>query len=183
MSNDFIKYTDKLLDHYESFFGTEYKGYPCNEYQINTKNADFCVAEFPSNEQRDFYVYTTLGMSSEKDANPIELCLFSIAQNSRNVEILMDIALQHRTTPIEVNSTFKFCTSWTEKSKCNSGLVMLPYFEGPFFEECDNISCLWLVPITEDERKFKEENGIEALEQQFADNELNYLHYLRDSVV
>lgn len=46
-----------------------------------------------------------------------------------------------------------------------------------------NIRFLWLIPITEEELRYKKENGLEALENIFEETEFNYIDPFRDSVV
>ena len=65
------------------------------------------------------------------------------------------------------------------------GLAALPY--GPEFEICrwkrGHARILWLLPITETERDFKAQHGLEALEQRFDDASRQYSDPQRASVV
>jgi transposase len=45
------------------------------------------------------------------------------------------------------------------------------------------VRCLWVVPITRVERKFKKSHGLEALERMFQEAGFNYLDPQRKSVV
>jgi len=65
----------------------------------------------------------------------------------------------------------------------------LPYLDGPSLEQCKSsrylhlIRFLWLIPITEAERKYKQAFGVEALEQNFSTSNFDYLDPKRPSVV
>lgn len=63
----------------------------------------------------------------------------------------------------------------------------MPYLDGPELEWLEtksmNIRFLWLIPITEEELRYKKENGLEALENIFEETEFNYIDPFRDSVV
>jgi hypothetical protein len=76
---------------------------------------------------------------------------------------------------------------WSPGSPCDHMLVSLPYPLGPDFEVCEwdggHARLLWLLPITEAERDFKAEHGLEALEQRFDDAALEYWDAARASVV
>lgn len=179
-----ISYTDKLLDHYESFFGIEYEGIKIEEAPINGLNPEFCVVKFPATQERELCIYATLGMSSEVDETPVEIYMYCVAENDRIVSMLYDLAYHHKTVnQIVENYTIEFGYPWYEGSNCDCGLISPPYIDGPEFEECGNISCLWLIPVTKQEVDFKLEYGLESLEQKFSDVELNYMHYFRDSAV
>lgn len=67
------------------------------------------------------------------------------------------------------------------------GLISLPYLNGSCFEnhqtKSGRIRFLWLIPITIQERDYKKQNGLEALEQKFEQGHLNYINPYRKSVV
>lgn len=67
------------------------------------------------------------------------------------------------------------------------GLISLPYLDGPRLENHQTksglIRFLWLIPITIQERDYKKQNGLEALEQKFEQEHLNYINPYRKSVV
>jgi Suppressor of fused protein (SUFU) len=74
-----------------------------------------------------------------------------------------------------------------DDSSCNHFLVSLPYTFGPQLEVCsvggENIHLYWLLPITKDEKDFKTENGLDALEAKFEEKGLPYWRPERPSVI
>jgi hypothetical protein len=72
-------------------------------------------------------------------------------------------------------------------SACDYGLISLPYPWGLDLEWCEWVDgharLLWLLPITEAERDFKVEHGLEALEDRFHAARLDFTNRYRASVV
>jgi hypothetical protein len=129
-------------------------------------------------------------MSQPSDDAPIELHLFSETQTRDHVELLTVIAHYSRTgSHIGLGDTVNFGRPWLNDSSCCFGLISLPYLDGPKIERFavpeigKSVQCLWLVPITESEREFKKIHGIDAIEQQFEQAQVNYLDPHRRSVV
>jgi hypothetical protein len=129
-------------------------------------------------------------MSQVTDEQPIELHLLSPIQDDRHVELLTAIAHYHRNEEsLNLGHTVHFGRPWLPGSTCEFGLISLPYLEGPELEQFvpsdaePVIRCLWLVPITREERDFKKDLGVEALEQRFEATQFNYADPLRRSVV
>ena len=129
-------------------------------------------------------------MSQPSDVTRLELHLFSPSQYHFHLELLTVIAHYHRTgNRLELGHTVNFGRPWMEGSACEFGLVSLPYLDGPevedFFPEHGQsvVKCLWLIPITKTECKYKAENGLEALERRFDEAELDYLDPFRFSTV
>ncbi len=66
--------------------------------------------------------------------------------------------------------------------------MSLPYPFGPEFEVCtweggSHARILWLLPITEAEKDFRRERGLEALEVRFEDHAIDPVDPKRASVV
>ena len=80
-----------------------------------------------------------------------------------------------------------FGCPWYPESNLRYGLLSLPYLNGSAFEklhaESKIIKFLWLLPVTEAERDYKKQKGLEALEQRFDEIQLDYLDPFRESVV
>lgn len=76
---------------------------------------------------------------------------------------------------------------WSPGSACDHLLVSTPYPLGPDVEVADwsggHARLLWLLPITEAERDFKSDHGLEALEQRLEEAALEYWDPHRTSVV
>lgn len=83
--------------------------------------------------------------------------------------------------------TVSFGRPWLPGSLCDHGLLSLPYLDGPDLEHLHaggvHARCLWLIPITCQERDFKKEHGLEALEREFDRPGFDYLDPGRQSVV
>lgn len=149
---------------------------------------DFSVLEFPPSKKHDFWIYSTLGMSTDNPDNLIELHVFSNKQDSTLIELLTITASFHRNNaPLGLHHTVNFGRPWQDDSMCSFGFISLPYMDGEDLEvfnfEGGHLHNLWLMPITEIERDYKIENGWDALEQRFEDCGLDYLNPHRTSCV
>ena len=137
---------------------------------------------------RKFWTYATCGMSRPGDELPVELHLFSPNQNRDLAELLTTIAHYHRTgSRLGLRHIVNFGRPWIEGSKCEFGLISLPYLDGPRLEsagfETHEIKFYWLIPITYKEKEFTTLHGLNALEKRFEEGTLNYLDPHRGSVV
>jgi len=183
-SNEFAA----IKQHYEQCWGTkselvEFKGGPV--WQLPP---GFSVLVFRPNERRKMWTYATCGMSQQSDAIPLELHLFSPVQTDLHAELLTAIAHYHVTGEyLDLGHTVNFGRGWLPGSKCDHGLISLPYLDGQTLEWCEQssrrIRFLWLIPITKKELEFKKSHGLEALEAHFDNAKFNYLDPLRQSVV
>lgn len=147
---------------------------------------DFCVAEFPR-EERDYWTYATVGMSQPEDEAGLEIFLLSPVQSPLHVETLSAIAHYHRTgKPLDLGHTVNFGRPWLPGSRCEYGLLSLPYLEGPKLEYARiagrDVRFLWLIPITKSEVELKKKHGLEALEARFDEAQFNYLDPNRPAV-
>ena len=148
----------------------------------------FSVLTFPPSEEHDFWIYSTLGMSTDNSANLIELHVFSNRQDLTLIELLTITASFHRNdAPLGLHHTVNFGRPWQDDSACSFGFISLPYMDGEDLEifnfEGGHLHNLWLLPITESERDYKSENGWDELEQRFEDDGLDYLNPERASCV
>jgi hypothetical protein len=127
-------------------------------------------------------------MSSEMDATPIELHMFSPISSSEPVELLVATAHFHKTgARLHLNNTINFGKSWMDDSICVYGLISLPYLDGPKLENMDMCSgriakYYWLIPITKAEVDYKITNGIDKLEALFEKYNIDYVNPKRESV-
>jgi hypothetical protein len=127
-------------------------------------------------------------MSLPTDEHPLELYLLSPVAHAGHVELLTAVAHYHRTArSLGMGHSVAFGRPWMPGSKCEFGLISLPYLDGPAFEvlqlESGRVQFGWLLPITPEEREFKKQQGVEALEARFESESLDYLDPLRESVV
>jgi hypothetical protein len=136
------------------------------------------------------WIYATCGMGLCGATNPIELHLFSPRQCELLIELLTVIAHYHCTDrSLGLGHTVNFGRPWLPDSKCDYGLISLPYLDGPALERFNDeetdmtVECLWLIPIAKSERDYTKKNGLEALESKFEEYRFDYLDPARPSVV
>ncbi|MFD7450639.1 suppressor of fused domain protein [Kitasatospora sp. NPDC059827] len=88
---------------------------------------------------------------------------------------------------LDVGHTVPIGRPWLDESACDHYLVSLPYPFGPDFEVCGwgggaHARILWLLPITEAEKDFRRESGLEALEVRFDEHAIDPVDPARASV-
>lgn len=189
-------YEEALLLHYERTWGKHQKTLRVGEGPLWELPPDYKVAVFPPRVRvegkRDvkarFWSYATLGMSQPGDENPLEVFIESPLETLRIVELLNATAHYHRTGKrLGWQHTVNFGMPWLADSKCDYGLISLPYLDGPNLENApilgQQVRVLWLIPITRAEREYKVQHGIEALEKLFERAKFDYSNPSRPSVV
>jgi hypothetical protein len=176
-----------ITKHYCGIFGEQFRELtlPDSEEKMGP---GFSVLEFCPNNERGYWAYGTCCMSQPDDRDDLELHMLSFWQNMANVELLSFAAYYHQTSArLGLGHTVNLGRPWTQQSNCDHGLISLPYPFGPKLEVLclseKHIHCLWLLPITLEERDFKAKYGLDALEQRFESAKLNYLDPTRKSVV
>jgi len=176
------KYTDKLRQHYEKYFGTIGAKLILETGPKEKLHPSFYVLEFKPNAKHDFWVYCSVGMSLDRDdSNLIELFVYSPRQDKAQVELITVSASYHRQKiPLNIHHTVNVGRPWLDNSLCDYAFISLPYLDGEELELFKynemTYHCYWLIPITEKEREYKIEKGCEALEQLFEDKQLDYLN-------
>jgi hypothetical protein len=105
-----------------------------------------------------------------------------------HIELLTAIAHYHLTGEyLNVGHTVNFGRPWLPGSRCEFGLISLPYMDGPALEWLDlsnaRIRFLWLIPVTPEEVQFKKVYGLQALEEQLEASGFDCLQPLRSSVI
>lgn len=178
IKNTYIK---SLQKHFEDYFGV--RGIPHVYGKSKEKvHPDFFVLEFKPNRRHNFWTYCSVGMSIDiQSENLIEMFVFSPREDDSLVELLTICAYYHRKCePLNLHHTVNFGKPWLEESVCTCGFLSLPYLDGEKLEifKFNNrtFHCYWLIPITEQEKEYKIENGTEALEQLFEDRNIDYLN-------
>ncbi|HEV7859655.1 MAG TPA: suppressor of fused domain protein [Pyrinomonadaceae bacterium] len=179
-----------IIEHYESHWASQAREVRWERGRIDELPDDFCVLEFPPGKVHKTWIYATCCMSQVGDEHLLEVCLFAPQQNDMHVELLTVIAHYHRTgSQLNFGHTVNFGRPWLPGSKCEFGLLSKPYLDGPEFEVLElsdmneTVHFSWLIPITREEREFKKEKGLEALEQQFESQGLDYLDAHRASLI
>lgn len=148
----------------------------------------FRILRFTPGPRSDLWTYVTLGACALRDEEGgLEFAALVQNQSPRFVELLTMTAHYHRANQLGVGHTLPLGEPWVEGSTCNGILISLPYPLGTEFEVCntknEHIHNLWTLPITEAERNFKIENGLEEIESIFEQDELEYWDLLRESVI
>jgi len=177
-----------VVHHYESVWQAVQSLDRLQGGRIHELPDDFCVATIAPFGQRHAWTYATVGMSQFGDRLPIELHLLSPEPTDDHIELLTVVAHYHRTgARLGLGHTVNFGRPWMPHSRCDHGLISLPYLDGPRVENLQigsaSVRCLWLVPITRDEREFVRTTGVDALEERFEMTAFNYLDPRRPSVV
>lgn len=181
-------YLESIIGHYEGFWANTGTPVHWDEGPRGDLPSTFTVLEFPPSAQRSMWIYATACMSLPADQDPLELHLFSPQQYRGHVELLTAVAHYHRTgARLGLGHTVDFGRPWLPGSRCDHGLISLPYLDGPALELFEvgevMVRFLWLVPVTKEEVEYKKARGLEELEAAFEAQEFNYLDPLRDSVV
>lgn len=175
-------YTDKLRQHYETYFGLTGKRLTLDKGPKEKLHADFYVLEFSPNKKHDMFCYCTVGMSADRvDDNLLELVIYAPKADNALVELLTVCSSYHRNVlPLNIHHTVNIGQPWLDHSTCDHAFISLPYLDGQELElfnfEANEIHCYWLIPITEKEGDYKSKNGCEALEQLFEEKQLDYLN-------
>ena len=124
------------------------------------------------------------------DEHGLEFAICTPTNTPRAVELLAMTAYYHAgqvSQRLDVGHTVPVGEPWLPGATCDHLLVSIPYIFGPNFETCrwkgGHARLLWLLPITSVERDFKVEHGLEALEQRFESESVDYPNPARRSVV
>jgi hypothetical protein len=177
-----------IAEHYEHCWLNKASAVQWKAGPMRELTPGFRVLVFPPNERRKMWTYATCGMSEQDDAPALEAHLFSPVQTEAHIELLTAVAHYHLTGAyLDVGHTVNFGRPWLPRSKCDHGLLSLPYMDGPKLEWFDGsgrkIRFLWLIPVTPEEVEFKRLHGLEALEARFEERGLDYLDPERRAVV
>ncbi len=96
---------------------------------------EFRILEFAPTESRKMWAYATCCMSQPGDSFKTEIHLFSPLQSFDHVELLTAISHYHRTgKEIGLGHSVNFGRPWIQGSRCEYGLISLPYLDGPSLE-------------------------------------------------
>ena len=138
------------------------------------------------------WTYVSLGCwgATQHGGHGLEFAMTSSVDDDRITELVTMNAYYHagtETQRLDVGHTVPIGEAWLNGSECDHLLVSIPYPYGPDLEICawrgGHARILWLIPITERERQFKMQHGLEALEQRFEAESLKYWDSARASIV
>jgi len=173
--------------HYQKYFG------PLTEkvmHSTDMKPVHVDIYQFPPTARRPFWTLITSGMSNDLQPLPQEAAKFV----SPRTELMMcvrepkpwmfSVLKGLAEMPFEDNThlhwwhTVQNGQSMTaEPSLLTAFFFLPPYFEETGFDTLQlggqKVDILWLVPITEAERKFATEHGSQALEDLMSQKELD----------
>jgi hypothetical protein len=183
-----MTYRDAALGHLASFF----HGHPPAKQERwdlgpMASVEDFCVARIAPGPKSSLWTYCSVGASvASTDSQRLEFFALSPRQDARLVELVTMVAHYHRTEKLGPFHMFPIGQPWLDDASCDAFLVSLPYLFGTALERLDAESnsarFLWLLPITEAERQFAKNHGVDALEERFDQAKLEYWDLARRSV-
>lgn len=181
-------------EHIHSFFaGHRIESLTQDTGPIYQRVPGFRVHAIPPGPRfRRLWTYVTTGcwQAVNQDGHGVEFVFTTQHFTMRAVELLAINAYYHAGPPdqrMDLGHTVPLGEPWLPGSACDHALISLPYPWGADLEVCDWVGgharLLWYLPITEAERDYKRERGLEALEQRFEDERLDYANPQRQSVV
>jgi hypothetical protein len=183
-------YNKLIKEHYISNWGSNFEEKIWTAGPINELDNKLTILEFKPTDKRKMWTYATCGMSAFSHEKPVELHLFSAIQDSSILELLTSVVYFHNVDQnLNLGHTVNFGRPWQGNSDSSYGLISLPYLDGTDIELLDPgdnhniVSCYWLIPITLQERDYKMQNGLDALEEKLEKSRFNYLDSERKSII
>jgi hypothetical protein len=180
----------RIESHVRSFFiGHEITEWLWQRGRIEKVLHRFRVLRVAPGSKSRLWIYISLGAWEVTSVSPpgLEFMIFASQESPRHIELLAMTVNYHSKHTLGLGHTFPVGEPWLEGSQCDHMLVSLPYPFGRDLELCkvngSHIHLFWLLPITSAERQFKSDNGLEALEELFENQTLEYWRVDRDSVV
>jgi hypothetical protein len=180
-------YRDDLEEHDKGRWSEPIDQIRLEKGPIQELPAEFRVLVF--RRSADTLVHATICMSQPDDFERIELYMITdrrIEARHQIAEILTVVAHYHRTgARLGLGHSVNFGRPRLPHSACTHGLISLPYLDGPDVEWLrePKVRFLWLIPVTSGEVAFKNEHGVDALEERFEESQFNYLDPGRAPVV
>jgi len=149
------------------------------------------IAKIAPSSTQSMWTFATIGASDVAPSEPTGLEFVAVAK-SDSAAVLMRlgwIAWYHAGPPenrLGAGHTVPIGEGWVDGSPLDSILLTLPYLWGPRLEHCSighrHIQVLWALPIHQSERDFKIAHGLEALEQRFEEEHVDFLDPFRPPV-
>lgn len=143
-------------------------------------NPHFRALRVSPSKPGELWTYiSTGGWASSHDSRAGREFVLSLpTADPRGVELLAMVVFYDRADILGLGHSMPIGEPWLPGSACDHFLLSAPYPFGPQLETCHvgdrHVDFLWLVPITESERRFKTEHGLDALEAQFEEQQLHY---------
>jgi hypothetical protein len=152
-------------------------------------NEHFRVLRVPPPRGSGIWTYVSVGgwaQTPESDQG-LEFAICTPEATPRAAWLLAMSAHYHRTLTLGAGHTVPIGGPWMPGSQCDHFVISLPYIFWPGLHTCHvgdrHVEFLWLLPITQRERDFKIEHGLEELETRFEDAGMEYWQIDRPSVV
>jgi hypothetical protein len=177
-----------VLNHYINFWKEAVACFVPLEGRVQVLPEGFRVAKFSPREDRAFWTYATVHMSAS-GLRSLELHVHSPKDEDADmVELLsMTASFHNATAELAWGHTVNIGQPWLGRSKCDHGLLSLPYLDGPRLERAEiggtAYEFLWFIPVTDSEVEYRHKLGLDALEQRFEEQKFNYLDPNRKPVV
>ena len=192
--SDLVAARTALLDHLRDRFpGQVIDELPGVAGPIERHVKDFLIFRIQPLRPGCWWLYVSSGCwaATQEDGHGLEFVLTAPADDWVNLESVTMNAFFHCgpvTDRLDVGHTVPIGRPWLGDSRCDHYLVSLPYPFGPEFEVCTwgegaHARILWLLPITEAEKDFRREQGLEALECLFDEHAIDPVDTKRASVV
>ncbi len=179
-----------VLEHYQNFFkGHEIEIFTWNIGPIESVVPGFKVLRAAPGPRINLWSYCSIGASEIENEHSglLEFIVHSSFESPRLVEMLAMVTYYHSSHALGIGHTLPIGEPWLNDSLCDHWLVSVPYPLGTELEICkfnnSHAHVSWLLPITEHERDFKVNNGLEELEKLFEDSGLEFWDVKRKSVV
>tara|TARA_R110000782_G_scaffold45706_7_gene101333 strand:+ start:36560 stop:37096 length:537 start_codon:yes stop_codon:yes gene_type:complete len=176
------KYEVALLNHYQRLWGSPIRQHLQERGPIHHLPLGFLVLEFKGGSQ---WKYATVGLGP---VCGMEFFVVAPEQNGHHVQTLAVVSHYAITGPgLGWGHTVFLGEGWLPGSGCDHLLLSKPHADNAGLESFQHdgrmVRCLWLLPITREEREFKIRCGLEALESIFEDESIDYANPLRTSLV
>jgi hypothetical protein len=183
-----------LVEHLTAHFGgRELELFSFTEGPVERRLPGFHEVLVPPGKPGGVWTYVSCGAwdAVHHGEHGLEFCLLAPERDDRHALSVAMIAHYHanpdESYELDVGHTVPIGEPWVPGSALDHQLICQPYPFGPDFEMCrwdgGHARVLWVLPITESERDFKVEHGLEALEQRFEDAGLRYWDPHRDPIV
>ena len=141
-----------------------------------------CIAPGPRSSG---WVYISVG-TSEVSCPRLEFIVCTPYATEAAIELLAMVTHYHATEHLGLDHLLPIGQPWLPGATCDQLLISLPYPFGPELERIATtayeVQALWLLPITQAERMYAKQHGVEALECLFDDHAINSLDINRISV-
>jgi suppressor of fused protein SUFU len=182
----------QLVSHIQTFF----QGHRITERSVPATRVyerlpRFRILEIAPGPKRALWTYITIGAWGmiDDELTSMEFMLFAPEQHDEHLTLLAMIAYYHARDGgvLGLGHTVPIGYPWLPGSACDHLLISHSYPSGWNFEhyrtEDFTIHIWWALPITEAERDFKQNHGLEALEVKFEEAGIHYWEADRPSVV